>query len=117
MDEATNCDRLGFMHEGRLVGLGSPSELRRRAEEEGGPVLSVDAADFGRAFMLLQSRFPDAMLHGRRIRWQTGQPERDLPAARETLAAAGLAATIETQPLSMEDTFVSVVRAAGLGRG
>ena len=116
MDEATHCDRLGFMHEGRLVGLGSPSELRRRAEEEGGPVLSVDAAAFGRAFMLLQSRFPDAMLHGRRIRWQTGRPERDLPAARETLAAAGLAATIETQPLSMEDTFVSVVRAAGLGR-
>ena len=116
MDEATHCDRLGFMHEGRLVGLGSPAELRRRAEEEGGPVLSVDAADFGRAFMLLQSRFPDAMLHGRRIRWQTGQPERDLAAARETLAAARLAATIETQPLSMEDTFVSVVRAAGLGR-
>ena len=116
MDEATHCDRLGFMHEGRLVGLGSPTELRRRAEEEGGPVLSVDAADFGRAFMLLQSRFPDAMLHGRRIRWQTGRPERDLPAAREALAAAGLTASIEAQPLSMEDTFVSVVRAAGLGR-
>jgi len=66
--------------------------------------------------MVLQSRFPDAMLHGRRVRWQTGQPERDLPAARESLAAAGLAATIGTQPLSMEDTFVSVVRAAGLGR-
>jgi ABC-type multidrug transport system ATPase subunit len=116
MDEANHCDRLGFMHEGRLVGLGSPSELRQRAEDGGGPMLSVDAPEFGRAFMLLSQRFPDAMLHGRHIRWQTGRPERDLPEAREVLAAAGLTAAVETQPLSMEDTFVSVVRAAGLAR-
>jgi hypothetical protein len=79
-------------------------------------MLSVDTPEFGRAFMLLSQRFPDAMLHGRHIRWQTSQPERDLLEAREALAAAGLTAAIETQPLSMEDTFVSVVRAAGLGR-
>jgi ABC-2 type transport system ATP-binding protein len=116
MDEATHCDRLGFMHEGRLVGLGTPSELRARAETAGGPMLSVDAREFGRAFTLLQARFPDAMLHGRHVRWQTGRPEEDRRAAMEALAGAGLAATVETRPLSMEDTFVSVLRAAGLGR-
>jgi ABC-2 type transport system ATP-binding protein len=116
MDEATHCDRLGFMHEGRLVALGGPAELRRRGEEKGGPMLSVDVVEFGRAFMLLRDRFPDAMLHGRQIRWQTRQPDRDRATAADTLAAAGLGASIETQPLSMEDTFVSVVRDAGLDR-
>ena len=116
MDEATHCDRLGFMHEGRLVGLGPPSELTTRAHAEGGPMLSVEAPEFARAFTLLQPRFPDAMLHGRHIRWQTREPERDTRLAREALAAAGLAASVETRPLSMEDTFVSVLRAAGLGR-
>jgi hypothetical protein len=56
------------------------------------------------------------MLHGRHIRWQTGRAEEDRRTATEALAAAGLAATVETRPLSMEDTFVSVLRAAGLGR-
>jgi coproporphyrinogen III oxidase-like Fe-S oxidoreductase len=36
--------------------------------------------------------------------------------AERILAAAGLAATIETRPLSMEDTFVSVLHAAGFNR-
>jgi hypothetical protein len=79
-------------------------------------MLSVDAPDFARAFTLLQPRFPDAMLHGRHIRWQTRQPDRDADLARQALAAGGLAGTVETRPLSMEDTFVSVLRAAGLGR-
>jgi ABC-2 type transport system ATP-binding protein len=116
MDEATHCDRLGFMHEGRLVGLGSPPELTRRAQEDGGPMVAVEVADFARAFLLLRGRFPDAMLYGRRIRWQSGEPQRDIPIARDVLTAAGLVADIGPQPLSMEDTFVSVVRAAGFRR-
>ena len=116
MDEAIHCDRLGFMHEGRLVGLGAPAELQERAEAAGGPMLSVDARDFARAFTLLRERFPGVMLHGRRICWQTDRPERDRAAALEALAAAGLAAAVETRPLSMEDTFVSVLHAAGFSR-
>jgi ABC-2 type transport system ATP-binding protein len=116
MDEAMHCDRLGFMHEGRLVALGRPSELSRRAEDEGGPVLSVEAPDFGLAFMLLRDRFPGAMLHGRRIRWQTPRPESDRAAVLAALAAAGLPASVEVRPLSMEDTFVSILRAAGFDR-
>ena len=117
MDEARHCDRLGFMHEGRLVGLGSPPELTRRAEEEGGPMVAVDAPDFARAFVLLREHFPHAMLYGRRICWQSAEPPRDISQAKDVLTAAAVAADIETQPLSMEDTFVSVLRAAGLGHG
>jgi ABC-2 type transport system ATP-binding protein len=117
MDEATHCDRLGFLHDGRLVGLGSPAELTRRAEAEGGPMVAVSAPDFARAFTLLREPFPRAMPYGRRIRWQSAEPRRDIARARDLLAAAAVAADVETQPLSMEDTFVSVLRAAGLGRG
>jgi ABC-2 type transport system ATP-binding protein len=117
MDEATHCDRLGFMHEGRLTAVGPPNELARRAEQAGGPMVAVDTPDFRRAFMLLGARWPGAMLYGRRIRWQTRQPEAEIAQARDVLAGAGLSARLEIQPLSMEDTFVSVLRAAGLGRG
>ncbi len=116
MDEATHCDRLGFMHEGRLIALGAPGELRARAEAAGGPMLSVEARDFAPAFTVLRERFPDAMLHGRHIRWQTARPEQDRELVREVLAPAGIAADVETRPLSMEDTFVSVLHAAGLNR-
>jgi ABC-type multidrug transport system ATPase subunit len=117
MDEATHCDRLGFMHQGRLVGLGRPDELTKRAEETGGPMVAVDAPDFARAFVLIHECFPHAMLYGRRVRWQSGQPEADMRQAKAALGDAGVPARVEMQPLSMEDTFVSVLRAAGLGHG
>jgi ABC-2 type transport system ATP-binding protein len=117
MDEAANCDTLGFMHQGRLVALGRPEELTQQAEKAGGPMVAVEAPDFARAFMLVREHVLDAMLYGRRIRWQTDHPDEDIRELTATLAHAGLAARAEIQPLSMEDTFVSVVHAAGLNRG
>ena len=117
MDEAANCDTLGFMHQGRLVALGRPEELTQQAEKAGGPMVAVEAPDFARAFMLVREHVLDAMLYGRRIRWQTDHPDEDIRELTATLAHAGLAARAEIQPLSMEDTFVSVVQAAGLNRG
>jgi ABC-2 type transport system ATP-binding protein len=117
MDEATHCDRLGFMHQGRLSALGAPEALTRQAEEAGGPMVAVAAPDFARAFGLLRERFPDAMLHGRRVRWQSRSPLADAGRAEAMLAAAGIEGAAAVEPLSMEDTFVSVLRGAGLGRG
>jgi ABC-2 type transport system ATP-binding protein len=117
MDEVTHCDRLGFMHQGRLVALGQPAELARRAEREGGPMVAVDAAEFARAFLLLRERFPRAMLYGRRVRWQSRDPGADIAAAEAMLRAAGIAASAGVLPLSMEDTFVSVIEGAGPAHG
>jgi ABC-2 type transport system ATP-binding protein len=116
MDEAANCDTLGFMHQGRLVALGRPEELARQAEKAGGPMVAVDATDFARAFVLVREHVPGAMLYGRRIRWQTEHPDEDIRQLTASLARAGIAARAAIQPLSMEDTFVSVLHAAGLGR-
>ncbi|HEX6209297.1 MAG TPA: ATP-binding cassette domain-containing protein [Methylomirabilota bacterium] len=117
MDETVHCDRLGFMHQGRLVGLGPADELTRQAERTGGPMVAVQSPEFARAFVLVHERIPEAMLYGRRIRWQSRQPEEDIRAVTAALGAAGIGARTEIQPLSMEDTFVSVLREAGLGRG
>ena len=117
MDEASHCDRLGFMHDGRLVGLGRPGELTRRAVERGGPMVAVEAREFARAFVLLRERFSGALLYGRRVRWQSPTPEPDVEEATRVLAAAAITARVGIEPLSMEDTFVSVIREAGLGDG
>ncbi len=114
MDEAGQCDRLGFMHQGRLVAMGRPRELALEAERQGGPMVAVRTDDFARAFRRLREHVPHAMLHGRRIRWQSARPEADVERARRLLDAAGLDGAVAIEPLSIEDTFVSVVRAAGL---
>src|SRR6185369_16370298 len=117
MDEAAHCDRLGFMHQGRLVGLGRPDELTKQAEQAGGPMVAVESPESARAFVLVHGRIPEAMLYGRRIRWQSRRPDEDVREVTAMLRAAGLAAQAEIQPLSMEDTFVSVLLGAGLNRG
>lgn len=35
MDEAEHCNRIGLIYGGRLISLGSPAEIKRRAEERG----------------------------------------------------------------------------------
>ncbi|MCC6767235.1 MAG: ABC transporter ATP-binding protein [Deltaproteobacteria bacterium] len=42
MEEAERCDRIGFIHQGRLVAVGAPADLKA---EIGGDVVVVDAAD------------------------------------------------------------------------
>ena len=73
--------------------------------------------DFARAFVVLRESFPGAMLYGRRIRWQSTRAAADAEAALATLSAAGLPARAHIEPLSMEDTFVSVLRSVGLRGG
>ena len=68
-------------------------------------------------FVLLREHFAGAMLYGRRIRWQSGRPDADIARARALLVAAAVSADVEARPLSIEDTFVSVLRGAGLGGG
>jgi ABC-2 type transport system ATP-binding protein len=117
MDEAIHCDRLGFMHQGRLVALDRPEALTKQAEAAAGPMVTIHAPEFARAFVIVHERFPGSMLYGRRIRWQSTRAAADARAALDALAAAGLPSTAETQPLSMEDTFVSLLRGAGLSGG
>jgi len=54
MEEAERCDRVGILHEGRLVALGRPEELRRSV---GGEVLMIQAEDPSALREKLRARF------------------------------------------------------------
>ena len=106
MDEAEHCHRLGLMQQGRLIAEGTPAELKQKAEELAGPVVSVFARDFAEAFQRLHPAFPRAMLYGRRIQWQSNEAESDLQRARQLLEGAGIEAAFGQQAPAMEEAFV-----------
>lgn len=54
MDEANKCDRLAFLNEGKLVALGTPTELK---EEIGGDVIVLEAKDAETLAEKLSMRF------------------------------------------------------------
>jgi ABC-2 type transport system ATP-binding protein len=54
MEEAERCDRLAILHEGRLVALGTPAELK---SEIGGDVLVIDASAPESLAAKINSRF------------------------------------------------------------
>ena len=112
MDEAEHCDRLALMHQGRLAAMGSPAELKDRAAANGGPAVVVTAHAFERAYPLLSEHFPGAMLYGRRIQWQSRDAAADVTTAQTLLQAAGVEASVGSQPLTMEETFIYFIAQA-----
>jgi ABC-2 type transport system ATP-binding protein len=54
MEEAERCDRVGFVHHGSLVALGTPTDLK---DLIGGDVVVIDAADPERLRGDIRARF------------------------------------------------------------
>jgi len=54
MEEAERCDRVGFIHQGRLVAVGAPNDLKA---EIGGDVVVVDAVDAEATRGRIEQRF------------------------------------------------------------
>jgi ABC-2 type transport system ATP-binding protein len=114
MDEAKHCRRLAFIHQGRLVALGAPEELRRQAEAASGRHLEISSPEFGQVFLTLRPHFPQAFLHGSRIHLPTRDPDRDAARIRDLTRAAGFTLShLVTSPLTMEDTFIYFMQARG----
>ena len=113
MDEAEHCDRLGLMHQGKLIAADAPSSLKQAAERGSGGLLVVRTSHFRRAFDVIHSCFPGAMLHGSRIHLQTLNPDSDETVIRRVLEENGISgATVKPQGLSMEETFANYIQAA-----
>ncbi len=107
MDEAEQCDRLGFILDGKLIASGSPSDLKASLS---GRLFEVPLAT--EPFAALASvrddaGLEDAYLFGRRLR-AVARPGAG-PAAARLLARFG--APAEAEP-SLEDVFVSLARSA-----
>jgi ABC-2 type transport system ATP-binding protein len=97
MDEARQADRLVLMARGRVVGRGGEAEIVGASR-----AVVVRADDWAQAFSALEAAGLAASLVGRDVRL----PGVDPVAVRRTLAAAGVAATIDTAPATLEEAMV-----------
>jgi ABC-2 type transport system ATP-binding protein len=113
MDEAVHCDRLGLMHQGRLIADGSPAEVRARSERRSGHLLAIRSRDPWRVHQRLRERWPRAVLYGDHVRIRTVAPEADRQAVIAALAGDGLGAVqVDPVAVSMDDAFVDCIEQA-----
>jgi len=109
LDEAERCNRLALLHEGRLLGLGTPDEIKAMMP---GALLEIRTAAPRRAAALLREQLPAASvgLFGDRVHVAARDVATTEARSRELLTAAGL--TVDSiRPIepSLEDVFVAVL--------
>jgi len=109
LDEAERASRVGLMHRGRLLAVGTPQEVKRLMR---GSILEIRSADPRQATAALREAFPatSVALFGDRVHVVA----EDLGAAEHHAKAALEAAQIEARDFrpvepTLEDVFVSVV--------
>lgn len=112
MEEAEYCDRIGLIHRGELIAVGTPEELKTRLMQE--EVLDVRCERPQDAIEVLEAldSVKEVALFGNGLHIvvpEAGAASRDI---RGALVAAGLQVEhIEKIEPSMEDVFVSLVEA------
>ena len=111
LDEAERCSRVALLHEGRLVALDTPANLRAALP---GIVMEVIAPDRDRATSVLE-RLPgiaDVQLFGERahVRIAADAPLSDPQQLTSALQTAGIAVeSVRRVPASLEDVFIARV--------
>jgi ABC-2 type transport system ATP-binding protein len=102
MEEAERCDRLAILNEGKLVALGTPSELKH---EIGGDVILFDARDAESMAERIRSRFNvDAKVLGGQVRLERENGHRFITDVVE--AFPGEIEAISVSKPSLEDVFI-----------
>ena len=113
MEEAEYCHRLALLNRGRLIALDAPRALRTRMTE---PILRVTTDDAPRAVETLTAAegVLEAAMFGRTLHVTVDDTETGIDLVRLVLAAAGreVRDVSQVEP-SLEDVFVSLVRAEG----
>jgi drug efflux transport system ATP-binding protein len=111
MDEAVRCQRIGFMHSGRVLVDGTPSEL---VAAMAGRVLELAARPkaVARAVAGADPDVEDVIAFGDRFHLRVRAPEGPLARLPAALAAAG-AQVDRLRPTapSLEDVFISLLQA------
>jgi ABC-2 type transport system ATP-binding protein len=113
MEEAEYCHRLALLNRGRLIALDSPRALRARVVE---PIFEVKTDDAPRAVAALTGRAGvlEAAMFGRALHVTVEDAHAGPAVVRAALAAAGIRVDgVEPIQPSLEDVFVSLVRAEG----
>ena len=116
LDEAERCNRVGLMHQGRLLALDTP---RRVKSLMAGDLVEILVTEGWRARELLAgvAEAKGVTLFGRRLHVVVEDIARDLPAVQAALEAAGLDPREARRIIpSLEDVFISMVE-PGRGAG
>jgi ABC-2 type transport system ATP-binding protein len=109
LDEAERCNRLALLHEGRLLGVGTPDEIKGLMT---GALLEVRTSAPRRTAALLRERLAGASvgLFGDRVHVVTRDSAGTERQTRKLVAAAGFElVSIRSVEPSLEDVFVSVL--------
>jgi ABC-2 type transport system ATP-binding protein len=109
MEEAEYCNRLALIFRGKLVALGTPSELKR--DSMNGELLLVECEPLGAAVEALQSApgVIDAAVFGNALHLVVEDAAYSLPQLKTYLTAHSISVSrMEEIRPSLEDVFVSL---------
>jgi len=109
LDEAERCNRIGLMHRGRLLAVGTPDEVKKLMR---GAILEIRSPNPRRATALLREELPAGSvgLFGDRVHVATPDPDRVASRSAEILLRAGIGpAGIRRIEPALEDVFISVL--------
>ena len=109
MEEAEYCNRLAMIYRGRMVALGTPTELKQKYMK--GKLLLVECAPLGPAVEALKSGpgVLDAAVFGNALHLVVGDAETAIPRITEFLHKREINTNnIEKIQPSLEDVFVSL---------
>jgi len=102
MEEAERCDRLAILNQGKLVALGTPTELKR---EIGGDVILFEAADPEALARRIRERFAvDATVMDRHVRLEIENGHRFVTDVVE--AFPGEIQSLSVSKPTLEDVFI-----------
>ena len=113
LDEAERCNRVGLIHQGRLLACGTPGDVKKLMR---GTILEIRAEQPRRAVAVLKKRLPHGSvgMFGDRLHVVSMEPERSAAAAEAMLSEAGLGVLgVRTIEPSLEDVFISVLAEKG----
>jgi ABC-2 type transport system ATP-binding protein len=117
MEEAEYCNRLAMIYRGKMVALGTPTELKHTSMK--GELLLVQAEPLGRAVEVLQTApgVLDAAVFGNALHLVVPQAEKAIPAVRAYLQTNGVTVgNVEAIRPTLEDVFVSLTTESAQAR-
>jgi ABC-2 type transport system ATP-binding protein len=113
MDEAENCHRIAFIHQGRIVAEGTPHDMK--TSQMNGQVVEVDCEPLDTALQVLRDAklFEEVALYGSTIHASGASAESSMPRARQLLAEQQVnIRDIQLIAPSLEDVFITRLRQA-----
>jgi len=118
MDEAEYCNRLALIFQGRLIALGTPSQLKLNSVN--GDLLTIEAAPLGHALELVKAArgVRDAAVFGNALHIVVEDADQGMPTMQAAMEAGGIQVRrIARIRPSLEDAFVALTGDERSGSG